>query len=189
MRRLGRLRFLFVALFAAFLALGARAGDAVVAEPGGYRMDEYRSPVPSTLRGARVIGTNEAEEAWKEKTAVFLDVMPRLAKPKKLPKGTIWRDKIRRNIPGSFWLANTGYGALTPEMEAYFRDGLAALTSGDKSRKIVFYCMSNCWMSWNAAKRAVAWGYSEVVWYPAGTDGWERAKLPLAEAQPYANPQ
>ncbi|TIT54722.1 MAG: PQQ-dependent catabolism-associated CXXCW motif protein, partial [Mesorhizobium sp.] len=29
------------------------AGD--IAEPGGYRMDEYRAPVPQTLRGARVV--------------------------------------------------------------------------------------------------------------------------------------
>jgi rhodanese-related sulfurtransferase len=39
-------------------------------------------------------------------------------------------------------------------------------------------------MSWNAAKRALAFGYSNVAWYRDGTDGWERADLPLAEAQP-----
>ena len=27
-------------------------------------------------------------------------------------------------------------------------------------------------MSWNAAKRALSWGYSNVAWYPDGTDGW-----------------
>ena len=40
-------------------------------------------------------------------------------------------------------------------------------------------------MSWNAAKRAVEWGYSSVVWYPLGADGWEEAKLPLEENKPY----
>ena len=171
-----------------FLPSAARAGDAAAAEPDGYRMDEYRSPVPSTLRGAGVIGIREAERLWAEKAATFLDVMPRLPKPGSLPEGTIWRDKVRRNIPGSFWLANTGYGALTPEMERYFRDSLAALTSGDRSRRIVFYCMTNCWMSWNAAKRAVSWDYRAVTWFPEGADGWEAVNLPLAEALPFGAP-
>jgi rhodanese-related sulfurtransferase len=39
-------------------------------------------------------------------------------------------------------------------------------------------------MSWNAAKRALSYGYSNVVWYPEGTDGWELEDLPLADAQP-----
>jgi 3-mercaptopyruvate sulfurtransferase SseA len=39
-------------------------------------------------------------------------------------------------------------------------------------------------MSWNAAKRAPSYGYSNVAWYPEGTDGWQRADLPVAESQP-----
>ena len=34
-------------------------------------------------------------------------------------------------------------------------------------------------MSWNAAKRALALGYTHVAWYPEGTDGWAAADLPL----------
>ncbi|TIQ16140.1 MAG: PQQ-dependent catabolism-associated CXXCW motif protein, partial [Mesorhizobium sp.] len=45
------------------------AGD--IAEPLGYRMDEYRAPVPRTLQGARVVTTAEAEALWREKKAVF----------------------------------------------------------------------------------------------------------------------
>ena len=171
-----------------FLPSASWAGETAVAEPPGYRVDEYKSPVPRTLLGAGVIGIGEAERLWTEKAAIFLDVMPRLPKPGKLPEGTIWRDKVRRNIPGSIWLANTGYGALTPEMEHYFHVSLTALTSGDQSRRIVFYCMTDCWMSWNAAKRAVSWGYRAVTWFPEGADGWEAANLPLAEALPYGAP-
>jgi rhodanese-related sulfurtransferase len=36
-------------------------------------------------------------------------------------------------------------------------------------------------MSWNAAKRALSYGYTNVAWYPEGTDGWQRANLPLAD--------
>jgi rhodanese-related sulfurtransferase len=39
-------------------------------------------------------------------------------------------------------------------------------------------------MSWNAAKRALAYGYRNVAWFPDGSDGWQEAGLPLAEAQP-----
>jgi rhodanese-related sulfurtransferase len=39
-------------------------------------------------------------------------------------------------------------------------------------------------MSWNAAKRALAMGYSNVAWYPEGTDGWAAADLPLQQATP-----
>lgn len=157
-----------------------------VDEPAGYRLDEYRAPVPDTLRGATVATTEEAEALWRAKKAVFFDVMPNTPKPTNLPAGTIWRDKVRKDIPGSIWLANVGYGAISEETAGYFRQGLAAAAGTDKSRTILFYCMTNCWMSWNAAKRAVEWGYSSVIWYPLGADGWEGANLPLEEKKPYA---
>lgn len=160
-----------------------RAGD--VAEPAGYRMEDYRAPVPATLKGATVVDTAEAEKLWRDKKAVFFDVMPHTPKPANLPAGTVWKDKIRKDIPGSTWLANVGYGAISPETERYFRDALAAKTGADMSKAILFYCMTDCWMSWNAAKRAMEWGYGSVVWYPLGSDGWEKAGLPLEENSPY----
>ena len=53
------------------------------------------------------------------------------------------------------------------------------------------YCQADCWMSWNAAKRLLSYGYSNVAWYPEGTDGWERAGLPIAERslQPGGSPK
>ena len=48
----------------------------------------------------------------------------------------------------------------------------------------MIYCLRDCWMSWNVAKRAISWGYSNVAWYPDGTDGWQDAGLPLSEAVP-----
>lgn len=159
-----------------------RAGD--VAEPAGYRMEEYRAPVPETLQGAAVLSTPEAEKLWREKQAVFFDVMPNTPKPANLPKGTIWRDAVRTDIPDSIWLPNVGYGGIPKEMEDYFRNSLAAHTKS-KADAVLFYCMTNCWMSWNAAKRAIEWGYTSVVWYPDGADGWEKAGLPVVENKPY----
>lgn len=155
-----------------------------IAEPQDFRNENYRSPTPDTLRGARVLSTDDAEAIWKSGTAVFIDVMPHAPRPANLPPGTIWREKPRRSIPGSTWLPDTGYGALAPTTENYLRSNLTRLTGGDKTRMLVIYCLRDCWMSWNAAKRILAMGYSNVAWYPDGTDGWENALLPLEESRP-----
>jgi PQQ-dependent catabolism-associated CXXCW motif protein len=178
------------ARFACVAILVAAAGTttAEVAEPDGYRLENYRSPTPATLRGARVIGTDEAETIWRSHAAAFVDVLPRPPRPRDLPAGTLWRDKPRANIPGSIWLPDTGYGELAPSMADYFARGLDKATNGDRARMLVLYCLADCWMSWNAAKRAVALGYSDVAWYPEGTDGWLNAFLPLQDATPEPRP-
>jgi PQQ-dependent catabolism-associated CXXCW motif protein len=178
--------------FRLILALVAIAGvaraDELVPEPSGYRAEDYRAPVPDTLAGARVLSTKEAEAIWRAKTGVFVDVLPRPPKPPNLPAGTVWRDKPRFNIPGSIWLPDTGYGELAASTENYLRQGLVQASNGNRATLIVVYCQADCWMSWNAAKRAVSYGYSNVAWYPDGTDGWQQANLPTVEAEPQPRP-
>jgi PQQ-dependent catabolism-associated CXXCW motif protein len=157
-------------------------------EPGGYRNENYRAPVPATLAGAQVLTTEQAEAVWRSKTAAFVDVLPRPPKPPNLPAGTVWRDKPRLNIPGSMWLPDTGYGTLASATEDYLRNGLARASGGSHTKLLVIYCQADCWMSWNAAKRALAYGYSNVAWYPEGTDGWQFADLPLEDSQPEPRP-
>ena len=171
------------------LALASAAfAELNVAEPGDYRTENYRAPVPATLAGARVLTIAEAEMIWRAKTGIFIDVLPRPPKPKELPEGTVWRDKPRFNIPGSVWLPDTGYGRLAPATEDYLQRGVARASHDDKAALLVIYCQADCWMSWNAAKRILSYGYANVAWYPEGTDGWERANLPLSEAQPEPRP-
>jgi PQQ-dependent catabolism-associated CXXCW motif protein len=153
-------------------------------EPEGYRTDDYRAAVPATLAGARVVSTAEAEAIWRSGSGAFIDVLPRPPKPPNLPPGTVWRERPRLNIPGSVWLPDTGYGTLAPATENYLRQGLDHAAGGNKAKLLVIYCLADCWMSWNAAKRAQSYGYSNVAWYPEGTDGWRRADLPVAESQP-----
>lgn len=176
------------ALAAAILAAPAFAQQQEPFEPEGYRTENYRAPVPATLAGARVLTTEEAEAIWRANSGTFVDVLPRPPKPKNLPAGTVWRDAPRKNIPGSIWLPDTGYGTLPPAMDDYLRRGLARASRGDKAALLVIYCLADCWMSWNAAKRALAYGYSNVAWYPDGSDGWERAELPTEEAHPEPRP-
>ena len=173
------------AIFA--LAVTANAQDRP-AEPQGYRVDNYRSPVPATLAGARVLSTEQAEDIWRSRSGVFIDVLPRPPKPPNLPAGTVWRDRPRLNIPGSIWLPDTGYGALAPSTEDYLRNGLVRASGGDRTKLLVIYCQADCWMSWNAAKRAQSYGYSDVAWYPEGTDGWQNADLPLVGSEPEPRP-
>ena len=180
-------KFTAFALIFVFLAVTARADD-LVAEPSGYRTEDYRAPVPDTLFGARVLSTMEAEAIWRAKSGIFVDVLPRPPKPPNLPPGTVWRDKPRFNIPGSIWLPDTGYGALAATTEAYLQWGIARATGGNRAALIIVYCQADCWMSWNAAKRTLSYGYSNVAWYPDGTDGWERANLPTSEAEPEPRP-
>jgi PQQ-dependent catabolism-associated CXXCW motif protein len=176
-----------IALAMAMFAI-ADARAAEVLEPDGYRLEDYRAPTPATLHGATVIGTQEAEKIWRGRAASFIDVLPRPPRPRNLPEGTLWRDKPRANIPDSIWLPDTGYGELAPSMADYFAKGLEKATGSNRTRQIVLYCLADCWMSWNAAKRALALGYSNVAWYPEGTDGWLAAGLPLKDATPEPRP-
>ena len=171
-------------ILAALALLGSAHAQENAPEPEGYRTNNYRAPVPATLAGARVLATEEAEAIWRAGTGVFIDVLPRPPKPPNLPAGTVWRDKPRFNIPGSIWLPDTGYGMLAPATEDYLRNGLARASGGDKAKLLVLYCQADCWMSWNAAKRVLSYGYSNVAWYPDGTDSWQRADLPVVESQP-----
>jgi len=57
---------------------------------------------------------------------------------------------------------------------------LAKATGGDKTRPLLFYCASvECYMSYNAAIRAVRLGYSRIYWMRAGLQGWQEARYPL----------
>lgn len=172
------------ALAAVLMLLPALALAQQVPEPEGYRMEAYRAPVPETLAGAQVVDADEAHALWQSGEVAFVDVLPQPPKPANLPEGTVWRAKPRDSIPGAVWLPNTGYGALAEDDAQYFRDGLAAVTGGDTAHPLLIFCLAECWMSWNAAKRALAEGYAEVYWLPVGTDGWAAAGYPLERVTP-----
>jgi PQQ-dependent catabolism-associated CXXCW motif protein len=149
-----------------------------------YRMSDYRAPTPDTVPGALTLKTAEVEELARSGGAVLIDVYPAPPRPAGLAPGAVWIPKARQTIPGAVWLPNVGYGALPDRIEAYFRDNLERLTEGRRDRPLVFFCEPDCWMSWNAALRAVEYGYSAVRYYPEGAAGWAAAGLALAPLQP-----
>ncbi|WP_300035581.1 PQQ-dependent catabolism-associated CXXCW motif protein [uncultured Roseobacter sp.] len=174
------------ALVAALFLLPLPALSQTVPEPGDYRMDHYRAPVPDAITGGTVVGPEQAFEMWEAGGAGFIDVMPQPPKPANLPKGTIWRDKPRYTIPGAVWLPNVGYGAIADVTADYFRAGLEKASGGNPDHPLVFFCLEDCWMSWNAARRALEWGYTSVFWLPEGTDGWQLWDYPVAKTDPEA---
>lgn len=181
-----------LALCAAVVVAGLAPAGAAEPVPGtdpatGYRMDKYRAPTPETApEGARRIGTAEVKALLG--TAVLVDAMAARGGGFD-PKTGLWRlAEPRSDIPGSIWLAEVGRGAVDPAIDRYFRAALTAATGGDPAKPIVFYCLADCWMSWNAARRAVGYGYTSVLWYPEGTDGWTEAGGTLVPATPLPVP-
>ncbi len=168
--------------WAALIALLPTLAAAQVAEPPTYRGAPYNAPVPATLAGAQVIDTDQARALWAAHVP-FVDVLPHQARPAGLPQGTLWVDKPHASIPGAIWLPNTGYDRLSGAEEARLRTGLARVAP-DPGVPVVIFCRADCWQSWNAAKRAVEWGYRAVHWYPGGTDDWALEGGDLVTVQP-----
>ncbi len=159
------------------------AGSEVLG-PLGYRMDNYRAPVPATLAGATTVSTRRLKSMVDAGGVVLVDVLPAPREPPNIQPGVPWMPVPHRNIPGSIWLPDVGRGKIHSIVADYFRDNLVEATGGDKARAVVIYCQADCWMSWNAAKRATEWGYENIIWFPEGTDGWKRAGHDLVDATP-----
>jgi PQQ-dependent catabolism-associated CXXCW motif protein len=163
---------------------GARADNGPVPEPQGYRLDNYRAPVPLTVAGGKAIGTEDAKALWTSGRAVFIDVLPAPRRPEGLAPGAVWKPLPRLHVPGSLWLPDVGRGEINERLDSYFRDNLEHITGSSKAAPLVFYCLADCWMSWNAARRAISYGYTQVYWYRDGTDGWTKAQLPTEAGTP-----
>jgi PQQ-dependent catabolism-associated CXXCW motif protein len=157
---------------------------AAVAEPDGYRMDHYRAPVPETVHGAAVVHTAGLPRLIAAQHPVLIDVLPAPTPPTDPRPGLPRMPLPHTDIPGSLWLPDVGRGAIAPQTDAWFRAQLVRATHGDKNMPVVFYCLSNCWMSWNATKRAVGYGYTHAIWFPEGADGWQSAGNPIQAARP-----
>ena len=89
-------------------------------------------------------------------------------------------------LPGAFWIRGGGSvgasAARTETISDMFGRLLDTLVAG-KERPLVLFCTGpDCWLSHNAAMRAVERGYKQVLWYRGGTEAWNAAKLPMVAA-------
>lgn len=146
----------------------------------GFRITRYRSPSPPDSEDAILINTEELHSLLSNTpNPILFDVLPLVT-----AQGVFVQRKERLNIPNSYWLPNVGKGVLGKANEAYFRYYLERYTGADKNKPIVMYCRADCWMSWNAVKRAKNWGYSNLYWYRDGMNGWRDADLRQVSSTP-----
>ncbi|MBC3372686.1 PQQ-dependent catabolism-associated CXXCW motif protein [Pseudomonas sp. SWRI92] len=162
------------------LSLNVAQADTALFSAAGYRLTQYRSPTPATAEGAQTLDTQALQHLLGQTPApVLIDVYRR-----PWVQGRFIDTEPHSNLPGSLWLANTGDGELDATWQDYFTFHLRKATAGRADQPLVFYCRSDCWLSWNAVKRAAAMGYKQVYWYRDGLDAWEAANLPLQAARP-----
>ena len=171
-------------LWASVWLMGLPALAYDIETPEGYRLDHYRAPTPCELPGATVVTPEQMRSLVEAEDPILIDAMPLVRTGETDFTGRWTVPEPRYNIPGSIWLPNIGQGALDEDMTAYLKGNLEQVTAGDRRRQIVFYCFVDCWMSWNAARRALELGYERVIWYPEGTDGWKENGWPLSPSTP-----
>lgn len=151
---------------------------AEVAEPDGFWTGPMGGAVPATLAGGAVVDADQVAALIRAGGVVLVDVGPAPRRPDGLAPDALWLPPPHRSLPGSVWLPGVGAGALAPAEESRYRGRLAALTGGDMSAPLVIFCHPDCWGSWNAAKRAVLYGYGNVHWFPGGVEGWQDSGRP-----------
>ncbi len=152
---------------------GGEDRDWNVAPTSAFRTQAYHAPTPRAIPGGRVVRTAELEAMRAANPRPYLiDVLG---------------GETHRTIAGAFWLAGAGAGDLNAEEARRFRDALAKFAAGDRGRPIAFFCAdSQCWLSYNAALRAIAAGYTNIMWYRGGIASWLHAGLPTTKSEPFA---
>ncbi|CAN5306416.1 PQQ-dependent catabolism-associated CXXCW motif protein [soil metagenome] len=151
--------------------------------PDGYRIAHYRAPVFRAPAGVGRVAPEVVATLRPDVDALLIDVLP--AEGGQRNSDGTWRLAVARpSIPGAHWFPEAGRGVLSPDIGPWFERGIARLTHGAKGPMIVTFCLADCWMSWNAARRLRALGYTNVWWFAQGTDGWRDLGLALVDATP-----
>jgi sulfur-oxidizing protein SoxY len=160
------------------------ATGTAVPEPEGFWNGPVNSPTPATLSGGTVIRAADLATMLKSTHAIVVDVSNSPPRPEKLAPQAVWMPPPHAVIPGSLWLAGVGAGTLDDATDGFYRRRLGEATDNDMNRPVVVYCHERCWLSWNAAKRAIRYGYRHVYWFPDGIEGWRAAGFATSVAQP-----
>jgi sulfur-oxidizing protein SoxY len=159
---------------------------ASVREPEGFWTGEINSPTPATLQGGTVIRAADLAALIKSTRPILLDVSSSPPRPEKLAPQAVWMPPPHPVIPDSVWLAGVGAGKVDAATDDFYRRRLREVTANDLNKPIVVYCHERCWLSWNAAKRAISYGYKRVYWFPDGIEGWRAAGFSTGVANPEA---
>ncbi|MGD9670366.1 MAG: hypothetical protein AB7U75_15215 [Hyphomicrobiaceae bacterium] len=191
-RALARLRWTAAACLTG-LALGfspaaiseERLGDHI--DPAtGYRTERYQAAVPEKPPVGKRVWIEDIDRLVEGEKAVLVDVSP-ITGAGYDPATGRWRTaNPHASLPGAVWLPEVGRGVIDANVERYFRQELQRLTNGNKAHPLILFCHADCWMSWNAMKRAGRLGYTRLYWFPEGTDGWNDWSRKLVPTEPVA---
>lgn len=169
----------------AVLAIVAPAADPAVFDAAGYRTAGYRAPVPTVPEGVRRIDAHGTARLVDRGGAILIDVMPAEG-GHRAPDGR-WRlAKGHESLPGAHWFPEAGRAPIDPAIERWFLGGVDRLARAHPRRVLIVYCLADCWMSWNAARRLARAGRRDVRWFAEGGDGWRdlgRALVPVVPAR------
>lgn len=88
-------------------------------------------------------------------------------------------------IPGAVYAVPAHQaGSFNDQTQQEFGGFLQQMTGGNRQTPLVLYCASTeCWMSYNAALRAINLGYTNVLWYRGGIEAWKAAGRQTQPAQ------
>ncbi len=144
--------------------------DFGVAPSANLRVTALSSPTPREIPGAKVLLTEELRLRLRGDAARRLLVFDVLG------------GEAHDSLPGAIWLPGAGRGvSMADGVQPQLARLLQAATQGDLDRPIAFFCQGvRCWLSYNAALRAVALGYRQVYWYRGGIEAWLGAGETLA---------
>ena len=140
--------------------------DMGVAPTAQLKTGGLHGPTPNAIPGGRLVTTPELAQLMRDPQAQAL-VFDVLGGPQHLPNAI---PVVPASQPGHF----------QDQTQQEFGRFLQQTTQGRKDRPMAFYCQSTqCWMSYNAALRAINLGYTKVLWYRGGIEAWQQAGLPL----------
>lgn len=144
--------------------------DLGVAPTNRLHRGPMHGPTPASIPGGQVVTTKGLIALSQGGKAPFI-VFDVLGQPEILPGA----------VP-AVWLAQPG--TFDDQVQRQASQMLSELTRGRKDTPLVFYCLSReCWMSYNAALRAIHAGYTNVLWYRGGIEAWKWAGLPTQLGQ------
>ncbi|MDX2424880.1 MAG: rhodanese-like domain-containing protein [Cycloclasticus sp.] len=137
-------------------------------------------------KGVKRISVDELKSRLIDKQKlVLIDVYGAIFREESLDFDGAWLVSTpHKSLPDSTWLPNVGKQELIEVVEDYYRFHLKELTGNDLNMPIVIFCVEDCWMGWNAAKRAREWGYTNVMWFREGIDAWKEKGWPLHDIEP-----
>lgn len=132
------------------------------------RSDSFHAPTPTELPGGSLVSTQALAEAFAAGLPMLIvDVL-----------GGVY------TLPDAMVATGMAQGGhYSDRVQQQTGQWLERLAKHGKQTPVIVYCSDPmCWLSYNAALRAIAAGYTNVYWYRGGIQAWQMAGLKVVPA-------